>query len=82
MSSVCIRAAPQPVSVLFLGAGGCGLPTLACLCEALPNIEKVLRPIRQKAILEFTPAAVKKHDIPCRPALDMQPSAKNCFPPP
>ena len=33
--SIRISAAPQPVSALFLGAGGC--PTLGCLYKALPK---------------------------------------------
>ena len=52
MSSICVSAAPQPVSEFVLGAGG--LPTRGCLCKSLPNIEKVLKPtgVRQKGILE------------------------------
>ena len=48
---ICTSAAPQPVSVLVLGAEG--LPTLRCLCRALPDTEEVLRPTGfwQKAIL-------------------------------
>ena len=53
ISSICISAAPQSVSVLVLW--GRGLPTLGCLCEALPNIEKVPRPtgVGQKGVWEL-----------------------------
>ena len=42
VSSTCISAAPQPVSVSVLVAWGCQL--WDCLCRALPDIEQVLAP--------------------------------------
>ena len=52
---ISISAAPQPVSVPFLGAGG--LPTLGRLGETLPTIEQILRPtgVWQKGISEIRP---------------------------
>ena len=50
---------------LGTSSSGCGLPTLGHLCEALPNIEQVLRPtgVWQQGILELT---VFSEGITCR----------------